>query len=40
MALLERGEIAGFIVGDAVDPATKEDADPLKCEGTNGGVVS
>ena len=39
MALLELGEIAGFIVGDAVDPATKEDADPLECKGTNDGVV-
>jgi hypothetical protein len=40
MALLERGEVARFVVGDAVDPAAKEDTDPLECEGKNGSVVS
>ena len=39
MALLKRGEIARFVVGDTVDPAAKEDSNPLECEGANGSVV-
>ena len=39
MAPLERGEVAGFVVGDAVEPAAKQHSNPLECKGTNGGVV-
>lgn len=39
MAFLERGEVARFLVGDAVDPAAKENSNPLECKGANGGVV-
>ena len=39
MPLLEGGEVAGFVVGDTVDPAAKQDSNPLERKGTNGGVV-
>ena len=39
MALLESEEVARFVVGGAVDPAAKEDADPLEGQGADGGVV-
>ncbi len=39
MALLEGSEVARFVVGDAVDPAAKEDSNPLERKGTNGGVM-
>ena len=32
MAMLEGGEVAGFVVGHAVVPAAPEDADPLEGE--------
>jgi hypothetical protein len=39
MALLERGEVARLVVGDAVDPAAKENSYPLEGKGANGGVT-
>ncbi len=39
MALLERREVARFVVRSPVLPATKEDADPLERERADGGVV-
>ena len=33
MALLEHGEVARFLVGDAVDPTAKEDAGPFEGQG-------
>jgi len=39
MALLERVEVARFVVGDAVDSAAKENSNPLRCKGANGGVA-
>jgi hypothetical protein len=39
MALLESEQIARFIVGDAVDPAAVEDADPLEGESAESGLV-
>jgi hypothetical protein len=39
-ALLEGHEVAGFVVGHAVEPAAVQDADPLEGQGTQGGLVS
>ena len=39
MAFLESEQIARLIVGDAVDPAAVEDADPLESESAKGGLV-
>jgi hypothetical protein len=39
MALLEGDEVAGFVVGRAVNRAPEEYADPLERQGTDGGVV-
>jgi hypothetical protein len=39
MTLLKRGEVARFVVGDTVDPAAKQNSNPLECKGANSGVV-
>ena len=39
MALLECRQIARFVVGNTINPAAKQDADPFEGKGTDGGVV-
>jgi hypothetical protein len=39
MALPESEQIARFIIGDAVDPATIEDADPFERQSSKGSLV-
>lgn len=36
---LERGEIAGAVIGDAVLPATPQDADPFEGQNAQGGLA-
>lgn len=38
--LLQGHEISGFVVGNAVEPAAVQDADPLGGEGTQRGLVA
>ena len=37
--LLKRGQIARFVVRNAVDPAAPEDSDPLEGQSTDRGVM-
>jgi hypothetical protein len=39
VALLESEEVAGFVVGLAVGPATPKDADPFEGQGADGRIV-
>jgi hypothetical protein len=36
LAFLKRHQVASFVVGFAVNPASMEDADPLESEGSRG----
>ena len=38
-ALLERAEVARFIIGDAIVPTAPEDAQPFEGEGAQDGVM-
>lgn len=40
MTLLKSHQVAGLVVGSAVDPATIEDANPLEGQGAQGGLMA
>ena len=39
MVGLQRSQIDGFVVGGALLPAAKQDANPFEGEGANGGMM-